>query len=88
MTIRDNGRGFDAEAVTPGAGFLFMQDYCGAVGGTLELTSAVGQGTTVNASFSLKSRETSATSPSTTCNEAIAVAQGSRLGSAVPGYLF
>ena len=65
MTVRDNGRGFDVETVTPGVGVHFMQDYCGAVGGNLELTSAEGQGTTVHASFSLKSHETAAALPDT-----------------------
>ena len=53
MAIRDNGCGFDVKEVTPGFGVLSMQDYCGAVGGTLVVQSQPGAGTTIHTSFSL-----------------------------------
>jgi signal transduction histidine kinase len=51
MTVQDNGQGFDIQATTPGFGILAMQDYCTAMGGTLEVQSQVGKGTIVIASF-------------------------------------
>ena len=53
MAIRDNGCGFDVKGVTPGFGVLSMQDYCGAVGGTLVVQSQVGAGTTIHTTFAL-----------------------------------
>jgi signal transduction histidine kinase len=45
--LSDNGAGFDMATVTMGHGFLNMQDRVGAIGGTLTLESAPGEGTTV-----------------------------------------
>ncbi len=45
--VRDDGPGFAAGAIAPGAGLLNMRDRMGAVGGRLEVSSAVGSGTTV-----------------------------------------
>jgi len=55
MTIQDNGCGFDVKATPPGFGILSMQDYCGAVGGTLEIKSNTGEITTIVASFPIPS---------------------------------
>ncbi len=49
LLIRDDGWGFDLDKQELGFGILTMQDYCGAVGGTLEVNSAPGSGTTVEA---------------------------------------
>ncbi len=51
ISIRDDGRGFDADRASGGLGVLSMQDYCGTVGGTLQINSARGEGTVVAASF-------------------------------------
>ena len=45
--VRDNGAGFDATSAARGAGFINMSDRLGAIGGTLDVHSAPGQGTTV-----------------------------------------
>ncbi|OQY68019.1 MAG: hypothetical protein B6D46_04915 [Polyangiaceae bacterium UTPRO1] len=54
VTVRDDGRGFDAdkEAATPratGVGMLGMRERAELIGGTLEITSALGKGTIVSA---------------------------------------
>jgi signal transduction histidine kinase len=46
--VRDTGAGFDAGgAKGRGAGFMNMSDRVGAIGGSVEVRSAVGAGTTV-----------------------------------------
>lgn len=47
FTVRDDGVGFDPESYTPGTGIQGMQDRLDAVGGSLTVTSAVGDGTLV-----------------------------------------
>jgi signal transduction histidine kinase len=46
--VADDGNGFDAGARGLGAGFLNMTDRLGALGGSLQVKSAPGQGTTVS----------------------------------------
>ena len=53
LLIRDDGRGFDLDKHEQGFGILTMQDYCGAVGGTLSVNSISGSGTQVAALFPL-----------------------------------
>ena len=53
MTVRDNGSGFDVDATTPGFGLLSMQDYCRAVGGTMQIGSVAGEGATISTFFPL-----------------------------------
>jgi len=46
--VRDTGAGFDANGkLSSGAGFVNMSDRVGAIGGTVTVVSAPGQGTTV-----------------------------------------
>jgi signal transduction histidine kinase len=46
--VRDTGAGFDANGkLASGAGFVNMSDRVGAIGGTVSVQSALGQGTTV-----------------------------------------
>jgi signal transduction histidine kinase len=45
--VVDDGRGFDADAVASGSGLQGMADRLAAVGGSLEIRSAPGRGTTV-----------------------------------------
>jgi signal transduction histidine kinase len=46
--VRDTGVGFDAHStLAHGAGFVNMSDRVGAIGGTVQVESAPGQGTTV-----------------------------------------
>jgi len=47
FSIRDNGGGFDPERVQRGMGFEIMHDRMEALGGTLEVVSSPGSGTTV-----------------------------------------
>ena len=49
LEIRDNGHGFDSTKAHSGHGFLAMENYVTALGGTLEVGSAPGMGTTVKA---------------------------------------
>ena len=48
--IEDDGRGFDTTAVSEGHGLLNMSDRIGALGGTLDVVSTPGRGTTIMAS--------------------------------------
>lgn len=48
--IDDDGRGFDTTAATDGEGLVNMIDRIGALGGTLEVASRPGEGTTIMAS--------------------------------------
>jgi signal transduction histidine kinase len=45
--VRDDGRGFDASAVGYGTGLQGMSDRLGALGGSLDVRSVAGSGTTV-----------------------------------------
>jgi signal transduction histidine kinase len=47
--VTDDGCGFDVAAVTRGAGLTNMEDRLDALGGTMEITSAPGAGTTLRA---------------------------------------
>jgi signal transduction histidine kinase len=47
FSVRDDGAGFDAAVGGSGHGFVNMRDRLGAIGGTLEVTSALGTGTTI-----------------------------------------
>jgi signal transduction histidine kinase len=47
FTVVDDGRGFDPEATTPGTGLQGMVDRLEAIGGSLDLSSEPGAGTTV-----------------------------------------
>lgn len=49
FTVTDDGTGFDAAAAVDGTGLQGMTDRVAAVGGTLRIESAPGQGTTVSA---------------------------------------
>ena len=50
LEVQDNGRGFDPAEASLGHGMLSMEDYVTALGGTLEVISAAGKGTTIRAS--------------------------------------
>jgi signal transduction histidine kinase len=47
FSVSDDGPGFDTTTTPQGHGFTNMLDRLGAIGGTLTVTSALGQGTTV-----------------------------------------
>jgi len=47
FTIRDDGKGFDAEATSYGSGLQGIADRLGALEGTLSVSSAIGTGTTL-----------------------------------------
>jgi signal transduction histidine kinase len=55
--VRDNGAGFDLETVPRGSGLQNMSDRLDALGGTLEVTSAPGQGTTLRGRLPVSSSE-------------------------------
>jgi signal transduction histidine kinase len=45
--VADDGPGFDVAAAAMGHGFVNMRDRLGAIGGTLEIDSAPGQGSRI-----------------------------------------
>ena len=49
VEVADDGCGFDVHAATRGAGLTNMEDRLDALGGTLEITSKLGAGTTLRA---------------------------------------
>jgi signal transduction histidine kinase len=49
VEVRDDGRGFDVTAVVRGAGLTNMEDRLEALGGTLQIESTPGVGTTLRA---------------------------------------
>jgi signal transduction histidine kinase len=55
--VSDDGAGFDAEPLPPGAGLTNMRDRLAAVGGRLTISSAPGRGTVVGGSVPLGGRE-------------------------------
>jgi signal transduction histidine kinase len=54
LEVRDDGQGFDVRAQTGGAGLTNMSERIRALGGTLEVRSARGEGTTIRASVPLQ----------------------------------
>ncbi len=61
VTVRDDGRGFDQTAATAGFGLAGMRERVELLGGQLELSSAIGEGTTVTANLPVMRRRPSAT---------------------------
>lgn len=53
VSVRDNGRGFDTQNTRAGLGLLSMRDYASLQGGTMEIQSRPGLGTTIRATFPL-----------------------------------
>ena len=53
VTVRDDGKGFDAQESSEGFGLLGIRERLALVRGTLEIESAPGAGTTLNISISL-----------------------------------
>jgi signal transduction histidine kinase len=53
VTVHDDGRGFDAAATSYGTGLQGMADRIDAIGGTLAIDSAPGEGTTVSGTIPL-----------------------------------
>jgi two-component system NarL family sensor kinase len=55
LTVEDNGKGFDTSrlAQEQGIGWLSIQSRVDYLNGTLDVTSALGKGTTVNIEFSM-----------------------------------
>jgi signal transduction histidine kinase len=49
VTVSDDGRGFDVDAPTEGFGVVGMRERAGLLGGSVEIVSAPGKGTTVRA---------------------------------------
>lgn len=54
LTIADNGRGFDTNDASQGNGLLNFQKRAEAMGGKVEVTSAPGQGTSIELNFSFQ----------------------------------
>jgi signal transduction histidine kinase len=57
VTVRDDGAGFDPSTETDGFGLLGMQERVELLGGTLQVESAPGEGTTVTVSLPASRRE-------------------------------
>ena len=51
ITVRDDGAGFDAGAVTYGFGVIGMRERAELLGGKLTVDSSAGRGTTVRATL-------------------------------------
>src|SRR5690606_17496656 len=49
VTVEDNGKGFDTNTITPipGSGLHSIRSRINAIGGTIEITSSSGKGTTI-----------------------------------------
>jgi signal transduction histidine kinase len=58
LEVRDDGVGFDASAPSDGFGLAGLRDRLGLVGGTLDIVSSPGHGTTLVASLPLHERVT------------------------------
>ena len=56
ITARDDGRGFDPHAQTEGFGLIGMRERVELLQGSLEVNSAPGEGTTINATFPVRDR--------------------------------
>ena len=56
VTVRDDGAGFDREAETEGFGLLGMRERVALVGGTLDIASQRGAGTTLTARLPVRRR--------------------------------
>jgi signal transduction histidine kinase len=53
FSVSDDGAGFDSQAVPRGQGLINLRDRLGALGGSAEITSVPGQGTTVRGQIPL-----------------------------------
>ncbi len=53
FSVTDDGPGFDVAAATAGHGYVNMSDRLGAIGGTVEWTSAPGEGATITGTIPL-----------------------------------
>jgi len=51
LTVRDDGRGFDLSTPSAGYGLRGMRERAEMLGGTLNITSAIGQGTTAELTY-------------------------------------
>ena len=47
MVIRDNGKGFDQDAVSPGKGIVTMKKRAAEIGGHLKIVSKKDEGTVI-----------------------------------------
>ena len=56
VTVRDNGKGFDAQESSAGFGLLGIRERLALVKGTLKIESAPGAGTTLHISISCSRR--------------------------------
>jgi signal transduction histidine kinase len=53
LTIQDNGQGFNVETVRKGMGLSGMKERAQLSGGSFDLESEIGKGTTIRASWSV-----------------------------------
>lgn len=53
LTIRDNGQGFDANAISGGNGLNNFRSRSESIGGTIEIQSTPGNGTTIRLSVNI-----------------------------------
>jgi signal transduction histidine kinase len=63
VEVTDDGRGFDVTAVVRGAGLTNMEDRLDALGGTLQIESTPGVGTTLRATVPVSEVAPAATAP-------------------------
>jgi signal transduction histidine kinase len=60
VSVEDSGVGFDPEAAHPGFGLLALRERVAHMGGSVEIESAVGQGTRIIVSVPVASRDADA----------------------------
>jgi signal transduction histidine kinase len=53
FSVKDDGPGFDVAAATAGHGHVNMNDRLGAIGGTIEWRSALGEGAEISGTIPL-----------------------------------
>jgi two-component system sensor histidine kinase DegS len=57
LSVKDDGSGFDPGLDSAGMGLITMQERVEAIGGQMAITSALGQGTTVEVAVALTAEE-------------------------------
>jgi len=55
--VSDDGKGFDPDSTPPGSGLTNMRDRLEALGGSVEVSSRPGEGTTVKGRIPVQSEE-------------------------------
>ncbi len=57
LTLKDDGKGFDPEHITRGQGLVNMKTRAGRLGGTIQIDTACGKGTSIQLTIKLPSKK-------------------------------